>query len=144
MRLTNMDEVKISKRSIKACEKLIVKYNSITIPMINAAPGARMDSKARYLTGYGDDNLCSLCAAIPRIPRIQTTTWYSNRTVPNCSKCVHVHNIMQYTYTPFCAKQLSRESYLNIQSAKTALELKKAYRDRAKYLTQLLKKLTKK
>ncbi len=104
------------KTNINAFKKLIQRYETITLEEIKDAFKTRRPGIAKFLTGYGHAETCSLCKAARM----------------DCDNCVYVN------YNSYCN---SHVTYFNIYHSRTPEGLLNAYRTRAKYMRKILDKL---
>lgn len=119
------------KRNIKAAIALARRYNTISIEEIRdlwkTYPPTMLNSRsylvAGKLTGFGNFNTCNLC-----------------RTVKGgCGKCI-------YGGFTFCIDGSKRVklTYNAIENAKGPTSLLRAFKNRAKFIKSVLRKLTNK
>lgn len=104
-------------KNIKEFKQLIERYESITLEEI--------EEKGVYpglLTGFGTINNCRLCEKI-------------NVYADNCKGCVY-YEVTNSKYA--CNVDRTYETYNAISSAENANDLLQAYRNRAKYMRQIL------
>lgn len=113
--------------NIDAVKELIERYESITLDEIKEASEYYEDQHtfeyglhvAENLTGFGDTTKCSLCVAVKL----------------KCKLCIYG---FRYDYRWACTWHYT---YANIERAKDAKSLLKAFKERAIYIRKLLKKI---
>jgi len=119
---------KIIPKNVKAAEKLIKRYRSITLSEIkeNVAINAEGVFNARgtayTLTKFGHATKCTLCAAVSCC----------------CSKCIYGDNDDFYND---CTCGENGKTYNDIDNAKTPLKLRNAFRKRADHIEKKLSKI---
>lgn len=95
---------------------LIKRYESITLEEIEQNPFINGDLGAQKLTGFGNNNTCTLCISVKN----------------ECQKCVYEGRFS-------CIQDKLEDSYYAIKAAETPEELFYAFRNRAKVLREFAK-----
>lgn len=120
-------EKKFKPENLKEFKNLLERYRTITLEEINEvweSTNHDSDDTLKALTGFGYATTCNLCNVIDR----------------NCSKCIWSRGReCKSPYSPFWCVNNSK-TYNKIEHFATPEELLLAYRNRAKYMIQFLKR----
>jgi hypothetical protein len=114
--------------NIKEFKELRDRYNSITLEEIENIFKECDENRAYYLTGFGNDRSCTLCK--------------SAREGYNCEKCIWwwYNPIKNNSFDATCQYMKLAKTYYAIDEANTPKELLKAFRNRAKLMTEVINK----
>ena len=129
--------------NLKEFKELILRYESITLGEIEMAfyefEKGYLDKFSKIfkrLTGFGNFDTCLLCKNI-LLP-------IKDESIPKCEKCVYgFSQTFKNFETCLCRKGINKETYEGISLSETPIELKKAYRARAKHMRTILNRLEK-
>jgi hypothetical protein len=119
--------------NLKAAEALVARYNSITIEEIKAKNMRHFPyDTVESLTGFGSRATCTLCQALPQ-----------DRPSIMCQYCIYAIDltIVDDENSHYCVCGEHAETYDAIEDATTPEELLTAYRNRAKHIEEILKKI---
>ena len=125
-------------KNLKEFKALINRYETITIEEIKKIDKGIIykDTKMK-LTGFGDYETCTLCIGVS----------YGPNNMGNCLNCVWgvvLNNFETKGYYRPCYgenKSITQKTMQNIASADSSKKLLTAYRNRAKHMRSILKKL---
>ena len=113
-------------KNLPEFKALIIRYETITIEEIE-----QHDMQIQKLTGFGSPFSCTLCVAVDKL--------FGNN---NCKYCVYYASTKRQMS---CFKGINRKTYDGIDNHEEndykANELLTAYRNRAKHMRSILKKL---
>lgn len=109
-----------TKANIKAAKELVKLYNSMTIEKIDNCkePFDDFCKKQNALTGFGNSETCTLCKSI----------------IQSCPNCI-------YNGIYGCINGKFKASYVAIAETRDSESLLKAYKERAKVISKLLKSI---
>jgi hypothetical protein len=113
----------VTKKALNAGRELVKVYNTITLEEIEES-----GVDARKLTGFDSPDTCCLCLAV---------SYDSEKRPVACYRCIYEKRVG-------CYKGENHFTFKAIKWARTSRQLLKAYRERGKYVSEIIKKLEKK
>ena len=113
--------------NMNAAEKLLKRYETITLEEIEECFKSHKHSSARKLTGFGSVRTCTLCVDVNLL----------------CNKCIY--NILEDSpeYGWKCNRGSLKRTYFKIHNSNTPEDLLVAFRQRAKLLRFIIRRYKK-
>ncbi len=105
-------------KNIKEAKELVDRYESITLEEIKEC-----GTNPEELTGFGDASTCTLCDG----------AGFKNNACADCNECFYV----VFTNSE-CNSFVNAKTYNRILEAYTPLQLRNAYRSRAKHIRKII------